>query len=217
MQWPVEASSRIVGFAGPLPARTVLQVARCFANDPACRSVAQNGELVITGSVQRGANTEWRSFCAGQKYDSYARVWSPLPLSRSLQQNGSLSAAFGRFLYVFGGQDPHTDLTTATVTRLDLSEGDTWEVRSPMLIPRIDAGSVAFAGSFYILGGSQDTGNPMVRRVLNSVERYSPSSDEWQLLPPMLQPRMDPRGVAVIGGCLYIVDGVCYGSDGGKR
>ena len=83
-----------------------------------------------------------------------------------------------------------------------------------MLNPRIGAGSVVFDGRFYILGGYQCTDNPSVMRVLNSVECYSPSSDEWQLLPPMLQPRMNPRGVLVIGRCLYIVDGVDYGFDG---
>ena len=47
-----------------------------------------------------------------------------------------------------------------------------------------------------------------------SAERYSPTSDEWQLLPPMLQPRKDPQGVVIIGGCLYIIDGIDYGRDG---
>ena len=86
-----------------------------------------------------------------------------------------------------------------------------------MLNPGIGEGSVVFDGRFYILGGYQHTDNRVVARVLNSVECYSPSPDEWQLLPPMLQPRMNPRGVVVIGTCLFIVDGVdydCVGENG---
>ena len=71
-----------------------------------------------------------------------------------------------------------------------------------------------FGERFYILGGYQRTDNPMVMRVLNSVGCCCPSSDEWQLLPPMLQPRMSPRGVVAIGRCLYIVDGVDDNRDG---
>jgi hypothetical protein len=44
-----------------------------------------------------GANAGWRSLYPGQKYDSCARVWSPLPLSRSLQKKGSLSAGWRSF------------------------------------------------------------------------------------------------------------------------
>ena len=83
-----------------------------------------------------------------------------------------------------------------------------------MLTPRTSAGSVVFAGSFYILGGYQNTDGPGVMRVLRSVECYSPTSAQWQSLPSMSQPRKDPRGVMVIGGCLYIVDGVDYDRDG---
>ena len=74
-----------------------------------------------------------------------------------------------------------------------------------------------FGERFYILGGYQRTDNPMVMRVLNSVGCCCPSSDEWQLLPPMLQPRMSPRGYVAIGRCLYIVDGVDYNRDGEER
>ena len=116
-----------------------------------------------------------------------------------------------------GGKDPYTDEVTGTVTRLNLSASYMWEVRSPMLHPRIDEGSVVFDGRFYVFGGYQNTYNKIDMRVLHSVECYSPSSDEWQLLPPMIQPRMNPRGVVEICGCFYIVDGVDYSgdSDGG--
>ena len=66
---------------------------------------------------------------------------------------------------------------------------------------RVDEGSVAFCERFYILGGYQRTDNLMVMRLLNSIGRCCPFSDEWQLLPPMLQPRMSPRGVVAIGRC----------------
>ena len=72
-----------------------------------------------------------------------------------------------------------------------------------------------FGERFYILGGYQRTDNPMVMRVLNSVGCCCPSSDEWQLLPPMLQPRMSPRGVVAIGNGVDGVDDNSDGEDGG--
>ena len=56
--------------------------------------------------------------------------------------------------------------------------------------------------------------SPTVMRLLNSVGCCCPSSDERQLLSPLLQSRMSLRGLVAIGWCLY-GDGEDGGVDAG--
>ena len=53
--------------------------------------------------------------------------------------------------------------------------------------------------------------------MLNSVEYYCPSSDEWHIMPSMIQPRISPRGVVAVNEQFYIVDGVDYDWDNGEE
>ncbi len=56
----------------------------------------------------------------------------------------------------------------------------------------------------YAVGGSnRDDGT---RSNLNSMERYNPSRDEWEEMPPMHRSR-GAASVTALGGCLYAVGG----------
>ena len=79
-----------------------------------------------------------------------------------------------------------------------------------MLQSRTNQGSLTYTGKFYVFGEYTDKFSPRIKQVLNCVECYCPSTDEWHAMPPMLQPRKDPRGVVAIGENFYIVDGIDY-------
>ena len=82
--------------------------------------------------------------------------------------------------------------------KLNLIENDTWQKRSPMSYARSAQGSLTHNGKFYIFGGYEETFNQQIFRVLHPVEYYCPLTDEWHIMPPMLHPRKDPRGVVAI-------------------
>ena len=121
-------------------------------------------------------------------------MWEPLP-ALPFPYNGSLLAVLGTFLYSFGGLDPYTPRITRSVNRLNMIEGETWQTRSSMIHCRTDQGLLTNNGKFYVFRGYTSTLSPRIKRVLNSVECYCPSLNEWHTMPPMLQPRKKNRGV----------------------
>ena len=119
-----EVLRTIVLFTGPLSTSLMLQTSRRFAFGTDCISVAQNGELIISCAVHADFNTgELLSFFPVETFDSYSRMWSPLP-SLPFRQ-GSLLAVFGRILHSFGGADPFTGAISSVVSRLNLIERNT--------------------------------------------------------------------------------------------
>ena len=116
-------------------------------------------------------------------------------------------------MYSFGGLAPESGDIIRDVRRLNLNEGGSCQLPSPMLRSRHEQGSLKYNGKFHVFGGYAQS-EDLEERVLNSVECYCPSSDEWHEMPPMLQPRKNPKAVVTIGRKNYIVDGVHNNRDG---
>jgi len=98
-----------------------------------------------------------------------------------LENRGSHGAAsLNNILYVIGGGGFRSNLSSC-----EAFDGCTWKYVAPMRESR-HALAVVSAGNsaLYSVGGWVDG-----TRCSNVVERYSPSSSEWQLVAPLLVPR----------------------------
>jgi hypothetical protein len=91
----------------------------------------------------------------------------------------------------------------SSMERYDVASGR-WSAAAGMSIARFAFGACVIAGELYITGGNMVIGQGY-RRVPNT-EKYSPSSDTWRAVSPLLGGRSDHCAVAV-GSCMYVMGG----------
>jgi N-acetylneuraminic acid mutarotase len=125
---------------------------------------------------------------------------------------GMCSARLGSKIYLIGGASSKTQNLqglqalqgiegTKTVEAFDL-ETKTWDDNiAPLGTPRSYATAVALGDSIYVMGGVDDSGN-----VLNSVEVYDPSKNEWHYAASMLRCRKGAASV-VYGDSILVFGG----------
>jgi N-acetylneuraminic acid mutarotase len=100
-------------------------------------------------------------------YDIAARQWSPIaPLPREAQS--VCLRTVNRRLFCFGGYDSRLALKYDDVWLYD-PESDTWMARTPMPVPREDAGSAVIDGRVWIVGGLTNGGHVLVNRLRRRV------------------------------------------------
>jgi len=104
----------------------------------------------------------------------------------ALEARPELVAAFAPTIYVIGGEVADED-ATCTVERLcpalilsGQGGSATWEPVAPLPAPRAYCAAAALGGCVYVYGGSTADGG-----FLRSAERYDPSLNCWEALPPM--------------------------------
>ncbi|XP_023333600.1 kelch-like protein 3 [Eurytemora carolleeae] len=79
---------------------------------------------------------------------------------------------------------------------------------SKSLSKRDSQGQAVVNGEIYSVGGYDNLSN----KYLNSVEKYTPSTDSWSTIPPMNIPRRSP-GVVTYKDRIYVVGGMGVDSD----
>ncbi len=94
---------------------------------------------------------------------------------------------------------------------ISADEGGAWAGRSSMKIPRQEMGAARIGDHVYVAGGLTNA-KPEV--VTNTVEAYSISLDQWELVAPIPVP-LHHMAVAAVGGLLYVMGG--FDSDGDAR
>ncbi len=109
------------------------------------------------------------------------------------------AALFPGELYVFGGANPDTWVTSSTTRRYDLAT-NTWSFRASMPAPRCAMVTAVVDGRVYLVGGADDT------QELASVVVYDPATDSWSSRAPMSTPRFGSAGGAV-GGRIVVAGG----------
>ena len=141
--------------------------------------------------------------CAGSP-DKTARSdrWTPLA-SATLERTEVAAARIGRYVYVIGGFERRTGVTTRAVERYDL-RNDSWKRVRSMPIGLNHTTAVAYRGRIYVHGGYR------ARRSLSSASnrfyRYDPRRNRWARLPDSPSPRA-AQAAAVIGHRLYVAGG----------
>jgi N-acetylneuraminic acid mutarotase len=131
-----------------------------------------------------------------------ARRWVRLAPA-TLERTEVAAARVGRYVYVVGGFERRTGLTTRAVERYDLRR-DRWRRVRSMPIALNHTTAVAYRGKVYVHGGYR------ARRSLSSASRrlyrYDPRRDRWARLPDSPTPRA-AHAAAVVGHKLYVAGG----------
>jgi len=135
-----------------------------------------------------------------EAYDIASNAWSvkaPMLVSRF---GPAVAVANGR-LYVFGGADYALNggASTASVESYDPTT-NTWTLRAPMPVARVDGAAVGSNGLIYVMGGST------TNAALASVVAYDPVANTWSTVTPMQTARIS-LGAAAVNNTVYAIGG----------
>ena len=164
--------------------------------------------LVLNGDQPLYAltNTETSPENTLYKYDPDENTWD-LESYETLSRWGACGVTDGRYIYIIGGTENESKEINATskVEKVIPIEPYAWEEVAHMTEARHDAFGTAMNGKIYIAGGQQKNGQ--ICTVLKTCEVYSPSTDEWQIIPSLNVPRHSASMVS-FKGTLYVVGGL---------
>jgi len=171
------------------------------ASMPTKRQELEIGVLTDNATKKRylygvgGSNSDNTSFDTMMRYDPSNDAWTTAVASMHTARKrlgvGAVTHSNDRkqYLYAVGGYN-NTDSQLQSVERYDPSN-DTWTEVSPMGTKREGLAVGVLAGSdgkqyLYAAGGKDGSGN-----LLDTVERYDPSNDEWEEVASMQTNRKD--------------------------
>ena len=109
-----------------------------------------------------------------------------------------------KYIYLVGGRSNYIGgVSSSTTYRFDPSADDhEWEEIAPINQARCNSFGAAMNGKVYIAGGHQDQAV-----ALGTCEVYNPLTNEWQLMPSLMVPRISASMVCC-EGTLYVLGGV---------
>jgi len=177
-----------------------------------CVLLAMGGFLYVLGTIFDGSKdgTPWL-YGTLHRYDEQGCVWMKLPSMTTPRSNFATATSDG-CLYALGGEarhSPHSfnistsryaSMITEASERFD-SNQNTWQVLSPMAVPRSCCAAAAAGGRVYIVGGHN-----LKRICTGLLEVYDIANDSWANLPHMPTAR-SACACAVVGGGLYVFGG----------
>jgi len=136
--------------------------------------------------------------CYTPDTDSWESV-RPLPGYRT-QHAG---ATWGHCLFVSGGLD--RDIVLSSMCCYNAGT-DVWEHRAPMLTPRADHVMLVMGDRLYVCGGwfeDVDTGN---RILVDTIDVYDVTTDQWQVVTHIPTPRYH-AGIVGVDTKIYFIGG----------
>jgi N-acetylneuraminic acid mutarotase len=128
--------------------------------------------------------------------------WTPLKAA-TLRRTEVAAARVGRSVYVVGGFERASGVTTAAVERYDIS-GNRWTRVRSMPAGLNHPTAVAYRGTLYVHGGY--TGRRDLSSATNRLFRYDPRRNRWSRLRSSPSPRA-AHAAAVVGNRLYVAGG----------
>ena len=135
---------------------------------------------------QGAAREEWRAL-------------SPATLART----EVAAARIGRFIYVVGGFEQESGVTTGALERYDI-RADSWKRLRPLPIGVNHPTAASYRGRFYVHGGY--TAQRDLSSATPALWRYHPERNRWKRLRDSLVPRA-AHALAVLDGRLYAAAG----------
>ncbi|KAG7227560.1 hypothetical protein INR49_005375 [Caranx melampygus] len=143
-------------------------------------SVALHGCIYAIGGYRGGAPEQETEF-----YDPLKKKW--FPVAKMIQEYGLCSVSLHNKLYLVGGQ--------TTIADCYDTERDEWRPISVMKERRMECGAVIINGCIYVTGGySYSKGT-----YLQSIERYDPELDTWEIVGTLPSPARSHGCVCVHG------------------
>lgn len=197
----------------------------CWVFDPADNSITPRASLPVALSVRNAVTWNGKIYVVGgvtstgfppsswvtdvREYDPATDTWTTIgnfPTSRY----GSMVKVVDSVLYVIGGENT---LPGQTASRLAVNEaavlgtGTDWQTKAPMPVAVHRAASGVAGGRIYVLGGVGNY-NPLTGTyITDAVQQYDPTSDSWQLMPPLCFPMFGTGGVSDGGPIVYLPGG----------
>jgi non-specific serine/threonine protein kinase len=113
------------------------------------------------------------------------------------------AARIGRFIYVVGGFEEQSGVTTGALERYDIRR-DTWKRLRSIPIGVNHPAAAAYRGRFYVHGGY--TARRDLSSATNALWRYDPGADRWKRLPGSPTARA-AHALAALNGRLYAAAG----------
>ena len=163
-------------------------------------------------------------------FDPATNQWTPGPSLPRARNGLTLEAVNGKLFAIGGcvdrdddddghmpGQEeevavtPTAEVPLTTVECFDPQTG-LWSLAAPMNIPRSGHASTVVDGCVIVMGGATQDGH-VDERATNTVERFSPTSNTWTMMPSMTFPR-DNFGAATWHGTVIAVGGFSTGQTG---
>jgi N-acetylneuraminic acid mutarotase len=120
-----------------------------------------------------------------------------------LERTEVAAARIGRSIYVVGGFERSSGVSTAAVERYDIRR-NRWSRVRPMPLALNHATAVAYRGDLYVHGGYRGANN--LTEPTGALLRFDPERRRWRRLPASSAPRA-AHAVAVIGNRLYAAGG----------
>ena len=128
-------------------------------------------------------------------YDVFTESFYRRPLMVNYFKGVTITVSHNRKLYLFRSSTKETKVLMLDPITLVACE------LKPLNSFRKEFGACALNGKIYVCGGVNSKG-----KVLNSVERFDPVQNTWEILPPMSKLRKD-AGVVAFNGHLYVFGG----------
>jgi len=136
--------------------------------------------------------------------------WHPSPEELALpapRTNGAVLQVGTRLLYI-GGSDGTTAQSTVYVARtVEGGNFDVWEEGPSLPEPRADASVAYVAGSIFVIGGTDDAGEPTSTVYVITPDSVTGELGEWEEAPEALtlpEPRSAAAAAVTIDGLLLI-------------
>ncbi|XP_014669030.1 PREDICTED: kelch-like protein 26 [Priapulus caudatus] len=177
-----------------------LQVASMRRPRESFQLVALYGMLYAVG----GRLNQEESLADVECYNPATDTWEDVASLSSARRSVAVAAHSGR-LYAVGGSGNR--MISSKVERYNPTTNQ-WESRRPLARPRFFAQLASVGSRLYLVGGAtvDEAGNLVCAR---TVECYSPASDTWTEVAPMLVPRAE-AGLVAIGNMIYVLGGYSW-------
>ncbi|OWF46970.1 kelch-like protein 9 [Mizuhopecten yessoensis] len=179
---------------------TWLQVASMNHKRQSFPMTSLNGMLYVLG----GREDEFKALSSVEKYNPQLDVWEEVPSLSSARRCVSAAVLNGR-LYTAGGTGGGSNICTLDVVECYSPTNNKWQSKKPIQEARYFAHLLPVKGSLYLFGGAS-VGNMGKISCVESIEKYTPTSDTWVTLTSMKNPRSE-FGCACLGSKIYVVGG----------
>lgn len=151
------------------------------------------GLLYVIGGEHSG--TCYKSV---EVYNPEEDKWESAP-DMHFSRSGSGAASLGGKIYIAGGHDRVT--AHSSMECFDPHE-NSWSMCAELTYPCSGVALVATHTHLYAFGGRSKTNHIYY----NKIQRYSPSTDTWEEISTMIQPRAWPSAV-FFNGAIFVVGG----------
>ena len=156
------------------------------------RISAIHGEL-LTKKISSivGSNNPPDVLSSVERYDPLTNSWTTVAPMSTARERHAVAVLDGK-LYACGGWKHRVDLIVNANTALTSVERydpdtNTWETVAPMKTARSESSAAVLDGKLYVAGGQSELFD--MSATLSTVERYDPSANVWEEVPPMIKAR----------------------------